>query len=363
MPQRSKRIRTRIARFLIYLFFMAIFGLTALILFRASAPIQRATGSDETPGVIILTNERQAGVIINVNYYQKYNSTPEGLGFFAPSGALPIGVRQIYLQFVNGVPRHHLSYAILLGRNSSETHPIAQQGQELVNTSPGGSLSTGCTSVQTMATTQVLYGRVELNPQGNGSVDTVGKLQDQHAYLTSGQADIVGVLNLNTPFAAPLRSRLVPSCTFADWPYLAGIRWYSPSNLTGSVNIGPIGSNYTVDSATPALSDLSQLSWQVNGPTSITYTLTDNNVAYRQEAEAFIAGVAVAAGAALAVEAIKSLFDTAEVADSNSGRSRTTGIQRPARRRHPYVTAILSGSFLLAAIRAAIKVRSGRPQQ
>jgi hypothetical protein len=58
-----------------------------------------------------------------------------------------------------------------------------------------------------------------------------------------------------------------------------------------------------------------RLAWQINGPTAITYTLTDNTVVHRQQWYAFLAGIAAAMAAAFAVEAVKA----AGVDEADSG--------------------------------------------
>lgn len=110
---------------------------------------------------------------------------------------------------------------------------------------------------------------------------------------------------------------------FSNSPYLGGVRWYSPTTLAGSVNIGSLQGDYTVQSATPTLEDLSSLYWEFSGPTAINYILIDNSVVRQASDNLFWAGVLAAVATGFIVEFLKSCFEfRAEIRDVREQRER-----------------------------------------
>lgn len=309
--------------------------------------------------MLLLTSEHSVSVNVHVNYFRWYQSTPEALNFGPPSGSLPTGAREIQIQFSSGKPNSSLQYAVLLGRNGAENSPVGQQKERVFIGTPGGTSSSDCVSPQTSGVVQVLYGKVRLNPVGAATVDTVGTLTNQHAYLESGPSYDVGVVAINSPITDLASSRPGGTCIFPDWPYLGGTLWFSPSILTGEVALGPIGNQFNVTSSDPPLTDLSYLGWQINGTTSIGYTLTNNAIGHRQLIEAFGAGVVAALTAALAVEFLKSIVG-GDSAKDDSGKTASVS-KRPLSaadpNRHPVIAGILVLTVYVAAARARRRSR------
>jgi hypothetical protein len=336
-------------RVISYLILTTVSGWLAFVMFNASAPNQQPTGTDVTPDMLLLTSERAVAVNVVVSYFQWYQSTAEGLTYGPEAGSLPTGVREVQLQFLNGKPDSTLQYSVLLGRNGTENDPVGLQNEQIFSGTPGGTYSSDCVNTQTAGIFQVIYGKVHLNMQGQAAVITVGKLVNQHAYLEDGASDDVGVIDVNSPITALSASGPGGTCIFPDWPYLGGVLWYSPSSLGGEVSIGPVANEFNVSSSNPPLTDLSSLSWQINGPTSVNYTLTDNNDVHRQLRDSFIAGVLAALAAALFVEAAKSALDKAAESDGQE----PAPIGRTIAEKHP----ILTGAIVVAAVGAVVRRR------
>lgn len=332
---------------MIYLLLAAVSGVCALILFELSSPQQPATGNDVTPDMLLLTSERGVDVNVTVTYY-KNNHESE-------SGSFPTGTREIEIQFSGGTPNRSLQYSVLLGRNGAENNPIGSQNQQFFSGSPGGDKYSDCISPQTTGVVQSLYGKVHLDGQGEATVTSAGTLVDQHAYLAEGANDVVGVIDINSPITELAAvGGAGGTCVFPEWPYLGGILWYSPSSLSGEVSIGPLGSSYSVTSSNPPLTDLSSLTWQINGATAISYTLSNDSIAHRQLVESFLAGVASALAAALAVEAAKNAIGkAAEPAEASKKQQEESFARIPRARtedKHPALTAGLFAAVFLAEL-------------
>lgn len=354
--QRRAALRSRIVKATAYFVLTVLTGIGAYALFQLSAPDQKASGNDVTPDLLLLTSEHNVGITVSINYYQWDRPSAEGVAYGPQSGSFPTGAREIQLQFDGGKPRSLLQYAVLLGRDGAESDPVGQQTNDVYSGTPGGNLSSDCVA-QTAGIVQTLSGQVRLDSQGQATVDTAGALADQHAYLQEGSGDVVGVLDVNSPITDLAASGPGGTCVFPDWPYLGGILWYSPSSLGGEVSLGQIGSGYSVTSSNPPLTDLSSLSWQVSGPTAISYTLTNDSIEHQQLVESFGAGVVAAVSAALAVEAAKNAIGKAsEPGEENHDREGPAAADPPASGsadKHP----VLASTFLALAFWAALKKR------
>src|SRR6202030_234320 len=116
-------------------------------------------------------------------------------------------------------------------------------------------------NISSMGVKQVLYGTVSLNNQGSASIETVGRLANQRAYALEGDNDIVNVVDIVSPIATLGSPSVASRCALIlpDWPYLGGTAWYSPSELTGSINVGQVSPDYTVEASNPPLGDLAFL--------------------------------------------------------------------------------------------------------
>lgn len=353
--QQRRARRSRILRVAIYLILTVSSGYGSYVLLQFSTPQQQPEGDDVTPNMLLLTSQHGIIARVNVNYFKSYQSTPEGMSFGSPSDSLPTGSREIQIQFSGGKPASSLQYSVLLGKNGAEANPVGQQNEQIFSGTPGGTDASDCVSSQTVGIVQVLYGVLRLDAQGRGVVTTVGKLIDQHAFLKEGASYVVGVIDVNSPITDLGSSGPGDTCIFPDWPYLGGVLWYSPTNLSGEVSIGQVASNYNVTSSNPSLTDLSSLSWQINGPTSINYTMIDDTIGRQQLIESFGAGVVAALAAALAVETAKNVIGKA--AEPNEEDLTLGNAVREALRdtrnydNHPVLSRVAVIATILAAIR------------
>lgn len=309
-----------------------------------------------------MTNERKVAVQFQINYYRAYYPSAEELGFGSASGPLPTGDREIQMQFAGGRPHSELRYAVLFGQGAAEINPIAEQKERLSVGNPGSIISADCTSPQTMGVTQILYGQVKLDPQGTGSVDTIGRLRDQHVYLSDGTDRVVGLLDIVPPVTdIEPPGRIGQGCTLRlpDWPYLGGTLWHSPSALSGEVTVGSVGSNYRVDSAVPPLANSSSLSWTVRGPTAINYTLTDTLLEHRQALEEFWAGILAALATGFAVEVINvaiGIFEPTSSGDSEGTLTSSGGSDSAsAPKVQSLLIRIVAVSFVITAITGLVR--------
>ncbi|MGH3401049.1 MAG: hypothetical protein ACRDRJ_00775 [Streptosporangiaceae bacterium] len=321
----------------VYLLLTVLGGIGAYILFQLSAPQQRSVGSDVTPDMLILTNQRQVSVYVTVKYFKSYPTDKSALAIGSPSGSFPNGTRFIEIQFYGGKPDSRIKYSVLLGRDGGEKSPVGSQNQQFFSGSPGSNYRSDCISPQTSGVVQVLYGELVLNKVGRATADSVGPLANQHAYLADGANDIVGVIDINSHITDLATGSAGQACIFPEWPYLGGSLWYSPASLSGEVSVGQLGNGYSVTSSNPPLTDLSSLTWQINGATAINYTLTNESLAHRQLAESFLAGVVAALAAAMAVEAAKSLLT--ESAGQDHGDKDLK--RAPPERGHPILASII----------------------
>jgi hypothetical protein len=294
-------------RLIVYMFLAIIFGAGGFLLFEVSTPVAQAPRSNPRVTMLLLTNEHHVAVTLTINYFRGYISTADGLSYDAFTGTFPTGAREVGLNFSQGRPGRVLSYALLLSSGAAEINPIAQQSKELLSGNPGSTISSNCGSIANLDISQVLFGEVRLNPFGAGSVDTVGTLRSQHAYETTGEESAVNLLQIASPAPGSQQPSSSGPCLFSNWPYLGGYPWYAPHRIAGQISVGPVGNGYTVSSSNPALGDASELSWSVDGPTSVNYILTNTALVHRQQLEAFGAGAAVAVAATFFVEVIKML--------------------------------------------------------
>jgi hypothetical protein len=344
--RRRASLRSRLIKTAAYAILFVISGIGAFFLFQLSSPQQHQVGNDVTPDLLLLTSQRSVNVYLTVKY-------------LSHSYSFPAGTRVIQMQFYGGAPHSTLQYSVLLGSNGAETNPVGSLNQEFFSGTPGGNSGSDCISPQISGLVQTLYGKVRLDGQGAATVTSSGTLLNQHAYLEEGSNDVVGVIAINSPITElAAGGGADETCIFPEWPYLGGVLWYPPSGLTGEVLVGQITSGYDVTSSNPALTDLSTLSWQINGPTAISYTLTNDSAAHRQLVESFLAGVVSALAAALLVETAKNAIGkAAEPADEAAPSREQTPTPASGgvveRDKHP----LLTGSLVLAAFWAGLKER------
>jgi len=323
-----------------------ILGATALaywsihLLHAADAP-RKAQGADYQPEMMIITNEQHVRAEVQLSYWGGYSSAIGVLALTGgQSGTFPTGIRSIRITFSGAKPGGNVQYAILLNRDASESRITGQPFANSRNLSqnpvsvgsPGKVIANNnCEFPENTKFAQIMYGSLSAASDGTADTQIAGKIVNQHPYLATGDTDIVNVMEFVPTAAAVNTTASGASChwLFPDWPYLGGVKWYSPAVLTGSVSIGSLQRDYTVQSSNPVLADLSSLYWDFSGPTSINYILTDGSITRRAGDDLFLAGVLAAAAAGLAVEFLKSIFELhTKIVEVREGREHCPKVSR-----------------------------------
>lgn len=234
------------------------------------------------------------------------------------------------IKFHGGRPGTTLEFAILLNQDASESDvwglPFASPRNLPENPIsvgvPGSIVIPNCGLSENTRFAQVLAGDVPIASDGSADTQLAGLLNNQHAYQATGDTDIVNVMEFLPTASATANAVTNCKWLFPDSPYLGGVQWYSPT-LTGSVNVGSLPGNYTVQVSNPALEDLSTLYWEFSGPTAINYVLIDNAITRQAGDNLFWAGVLAALAAGFFVEFLKTCYEIrGAVADVSKERER-----------------------------------------
>lgn len=291
---------------------------------------RKAQGADYQPAMLLVTNEQHVTANVQLSFYAGgYHSS---IGTLTPYGGLtgtfPTGISYMSIKFHGGRPGTTLEFAILLNQDASESDvwglPFANSRNLPENpisvSVPGSVVIPNCGLPENTRFAQVLSGDVPIASDGSADTQLAGLLVNQHAYQATGDTNIVNVMEFLPTASATANT--VTSCKwlFPDSPYLGGVQWYSPA-LTGSVNIGSLPGNYTVQVSNPTLEDLSTLYWEFSGPTAINYILIDNDITRQAGDNLFWAGVLAALAAGFLVEFLKTCYEIrGEVANVNEER-------------------------------------------
>jgi hypothetical protein len=357
----SKSVTKKAISWAIPICFLAaalVLFLIMLNLLTSSSTTRELRGGDYAPEMLVLSSQPQVTVVLKINYYVRQVPSDLGLGFGPAPASFPTGVREIELEFSGGTPGSTLLYNILLSKDAAEKDVTGLQEQRVYTGQLTGTISDTCAAAESSAIEenlssmnigQFLYGSVMLNSQGNGTAYTSGELANQHAYLAEGDDDIVNVISINSIATAFTQANTECAVTFPQSREIQGVGWYSPRSLDGEVTVGGVGSNYSVESASPALADLAMLSWQVSGPTAINYILLNNSLVQSQSSSLFWAGVLAALTAALLVDGLKGIAEN--VVGSSEGGGKDGPSSYKTRPRSRFVT------FMIVAIPFVILMR------
>lgn len=301
----------------------------------ADAP-RKVQGTDLQPQVMLITNEQHVTANVQVAYYSGGYTSNIGVLTLKGGhpGTFPVGIRYISITFSGARPGTTLQYAFLLNHDAeSNTSGLPEPNSRGLPQNPVSVGSPGvnftyagnCTLPENTLFTQVMFSGVPVSSDGTADTQIAGKVMNPHPYLATGSTDIVNVMEFLPTAFAMVTASASSGCKwlFPNSPYLGGVRWYSPATLAGSVNIGSLQSDYTVQSATPTLEDLSTLYWEFSGPTAINYILIDNSVASQASDNLFLAGAFVAVAAGFAIEFLKSCVELrTEIRDVREQRER-----------------------------------------
>jgi hypothetical protein len=304
---------------------IAVSGLWALHLLSLSQASTISSGDAATPQIMFISNERQVALDSDIRYYTQVYPSQESLAYGRPVKSFPTGARVIDLSFSGGRPGSELSYAILLNAAASETNVTGQQGQGVSLDTPGSIIQADCSSPSTMGITEALSGVIHLNQAGDGSAIVAGYLADQHAFLTHGSNSAVNLLQILpavTDIEPPGHIGQGCSLRLPDWRGLSRAQWFSPTHLTGTLDLGSVGPAYSVESSNPALADLSSIAWNIDGASAFNYTLINESLIRDENEDLFWAGALAAFAAALVLEAVKSGSD---LLGELSARRRSSG--------------------------------------
>jgi len=283
---------------------------------------RKPQGADYRPEIMLITNDRHVTASLKLSYYGGYSSSVGSLTLKGGQpGAFPIDVRYITITFSGGRPGTTLQYALLLNQDASESNvyglPFANSRHLPQNPisvgSPGKVIINNCELPENTRFAQIMYGAASVTSNGTADTQIAGRLINQHPYLATGNTDIVNVVEFLPTASAMLTTTATADAgckwLFPDSPFLGGLQWYSPAALTGSVNIGSLQGEYTVQSSNPTLEDLSSLYWEFSGPTAINYILTDNVITRHASDNLFLAGVFASLATVFGVEFLKACFE------------------------------------------------------
>lgn len=287
---------------------------------RSADTPQKTEGADYQPRMLLITNEQQVTANVQIGYYAGYNSS---IGSLTSVGGLigtfPIRIRYITIAFSGAQPGTTLEFAILLNKDAAEVDvyglPFASPRhlpEDPISVGiPGSSIIPNCALPENTFFSQVMFGGIPVASDGSANTQIAGLLVNQHPYLATGDTNIVNVMEFLPEASATAATGAGRGChwLFPDSPYLGGVRWYSPATLTGSVDIGTLPGDYTVQVSNPALADLSSLAWDFSGPTAINYILNDNAVAREAGDHLFWAGVLAALATGFFVELLKTCYE------------------------------------------------------
>ena len=285
--------------------------------------------------MLLITNEQHVAANVQLGYYAKgYNSsigalTVEG----GHPGTFPVGIRYMLISFSGGQPGKTLEYTILFNQDAEADIsgvPFANSRNLPQNPIspgiPGSAVIHNCALPENTKFGQLVFGAVPVASNGSAETQVAALMNNQQPYLATGDTDIVNVMEFLPTASAAVTSNAVTGCKwlFPDSPYLGGVQWYSPATLTGSVQIGTLQGDYTVQASNPALEDLSSLYWEFSGPTAINYILTDNSIAREASDNLFWAGVLAALATGFFVEFLKTCYEVrgavADVREKREGR-------------------------------------------
>ena len=315
---------------------LATFGILSHDRLQSADTPRKVQGADLQPQVLLITNEQHVTANVQVAYYSGGYTSNIGVLTLQGGhpGTFPVGIRYISITFSGGQPGTTLQYALLLNHDAeSNTSGLPAANSRGLPQNPISVGSSGinfnytgnCLLPENTLFTQVMFAGVPVSSDGSADTQIAGKVVNPHPYLATGSTDIVNVMEFLPTASAMVTAGASKGCSwlFPNSPYLGGVRWYSPATLAGSVNIGSLQSDYTVQSATPTLEDLSTLYWEFSGPTAINYILIDNSVAGQASDNLFLAGVFAAVAAGFAVEFLKSCIELrAEIRDVREQRER-----------------------------------------
>ncbi len=309
-------------------------GLTALFI-HLSEDAPSAHFAVPSPQMVLLTDQPNASVTYSIAYYQASVTNP-GRTLFGPADSVaPVGTRRMTFRIHVARGTRHLRFAILLNRDASMTQPTAVKGVGFIDsTVPGGEIQSPCPSILSFGTAQVLSGVTDVDSTGMATVDVVGGVPGYVRYPSNGDRTPVNVLQMLPTAGDTAASTGAGACAvnLINWEQVGGIGWRTPKVGSGQVMIGSVPAGRFIESSNPPSVDAQTLSWNLDGPADVSYTLFDSNSQSSHALWLFWAGIAAAVGATIFVEFVKGFAETAWLVRHRGGESTRTEqpTERPA---------------------------------
>jgi hypothetical protein len=290
---------------------LAVSTIVAVLLLRANA--EHASGERMAhPQLVALTDQPNTTATYSIQYYA-WSRTSSGRTEFGPQDdSLPTNTREVTLSFHSPIPQATLNWVLLLNDDARMTDAIAVHANgEVQVTEPGGQLTTTCPDIDGFSTAQVLSGQIALDQQGDGEASVVGGVDPHATYPSQADRTAVDVMSV-LPTSPTDQSGKACTTMLIGWDQVNSQLWRPPRVTRGSVTVGQVPGGSFVESANPPVTDPRDLSWVVQGPADISYTLFSTNGQGTHELRLFVAGAAAALAATLLVETFKAALEVAE---------------------------------------------------
>jgi hypothetical protein len=361
-----KKRRKAWAWFVITLFTMLIFAGAALWLLGLTAE-QATTERAPQPEAVVLTDHPGTEVDYIINYYTSSDTRAGITTFGSQTQATPINTREITFNFHGRVPGAKLNWVILVNSDAVMTQAISDQARGKVQvTQPGQSLSSTCPSLNGFPTAQVLSGLATLDQDGNASASVVGGVSPEVHYPRMGERTAVNVISV-LPASPKDPSGNDCAVTLNGWDQVNGELWRTPHLTSGTITVGEVPGGSFVESANPPVGDPRRLSWQLQGPADVSYTLFDTTQQGRHERRLFYAGAAAALAATLLVETAKAALELGQGrkgvagAPNAASSSHHAAAQPTAGSREGHIRAVSVGAFMIVGSLVVRRLLRPRP--
>jgi hypothetical protein len=313
--RRNKSLKIAVSVMLLCFFLCLIAGFLALKFVQYSQGVPVANFTVPSPQMILLTNQPNATVTYTVSYYEGSYTEPGQTLYYGPDSDTPLNTRGLTFDIHVSPHAGPLKFALLLNHDAAMVNATGTQGLGYVdNTAPGEEIQSSCPSLYSFATTQVLSGVVDVDSTGDASISLVGGVPSYVSYPNNGDLIPVNVLQMLPTGGSSLNfGASVCSVNLVNWEQVGGEPWVTPTYGGGQINIGTVPAGLYIESANPPTVDAQTLTWNLQGPADVSYTLFDSGSQSADAIWLFWAGVAAAFSATMFVEFVKGGAETLRV--------------------------------------------------